>query len=186
MPSMTVVRRVVHRARRVFGSCFTAAAICLAALGLSMGMAGCVKEPDVDLQADGPKPGPKDWSEHTHGLPFIVGMDEGLATARAKEMPAMLFVTTTWCGWCKKLAGDTFKDPTIRQLLTENFICVLIDGDAEKKARTVLGARAYPHVIFHDRDGERVLDFRGYIPKDEFQRIVEEALAKSRPKSDAG
>ena len=49
---------------------------------------------------------PPNWDDHTQGLPFEFGYDAGLAKAKSEGKPAMMFVTTTWCGFCKKLAGE--------------------------------------------------------------------------------
>ena len=43
----------------------------------------------------------------------------------------MMFITTTWCGWCKKLANESFNNPEIRDLLA-NFVCVIVDGDTSR------------------------------------------------------
>ena len=73
------------------------------------------------------------WADHTQGLPFVVGYDQGRAAAAAQGKPAMMFITTTWCGWCKKLANESFNNPEIRDLLA-NFVCVIVDGDTESDA----------------------------------------------------
>ena len=76
---------------------------------------------------------PDKWAEHTQGLPFVVGYDQGREAAAAQGKPAMMFVTTTWCGYCKMLAKESFNDPEIRGLLA-NFVCVIVDGDTESDA----------------------------------------------------
>ena len=83
--------------------------------------------------------GPKNWDDHTQGLPFEVGYDRGMKAASNQNKPAMVFVTTTWCGWCKKLANENFNDSEVKQLLT-NFVCVIVDGDVETAAAKKLGA----------------------------------------------
>ena len=72
--------------------------------------------------------GPKNWDEHTQGLPFVVGYDKGMNAAAAENKPVMMFVTTTWCGLCRKLAEENFNDTEVKELLT-NFVCVIVDGD---------------------------------------------------------
>lgn len=91
--------------------------------------------------------GPKDWDDHTLGLPFEVGYDQGMKAAAAQDKPAMMFVTTTWCGWCKKLADENFNNEEVKELLT-HFVCVIVDGDVETGAAQKLGADGYPHIVF--------------------------------------
>lgn len=131
-------------------------------------MAGC-----------GPTGGAKDWTDHTQGLSFIVGYEEGMKAAAEQKKPAMMFVTTTWCGWCKRLASENFNDPEVKELLS-NFVCVIVDGDEEKSAAQKLGAKSYPHLVFLSVDGEELGEQRGYAPATVFKPLVRGALEKSR------
>lgn len=119
------------------------------------------------------------WAEHTQGLPFIFGYEKGLAAAAEQKKPAMMFVTTTWCGWCKKLAEENFNDAEVKDLLS-NFVCVIVDGDEEKSAARKLGANGYPHLVFLSSTGEKLEEQSGYAPVDVFKPLVKKALEKSR------
>ena len=123
--------------------------------------------------------GSQEWDEHTQGLPFVVGYEKGLELAQSEGKPAMMFVTTTWCGWCKKLASESFNDPEVQELL-KRLVCVIVDGDTEKDAQATLGAdQGYPHVIFLSANGKKIGECVGYVPVDEFKQIVEQALAQA-------
>lgn len=121
----------------------------------------------------------REWDSHTQGLPFVFGYEQGMAQARQTGKPAMLFVTTTWCGWCKKLAKESFRDGEIRSLLTKHFVCVIVDGDRETVAKRKYGVRGYPHVIFVTPDGNKLGECRGYVPADQFRRIVRGAINRA-------
>ncbi len=124
-------------------------------------------------------PGGGKWNEHTQGVSFVVGYERGLEEMRTAGKPAMMFVTTTWCSWCKKLAADNFNDPAVRKLL-DNFVCVIVDGDEEDEAKRLLGVEGYPHIILLAPTGRPVGECLGYKPVSEFKPILEKALAKSR------
>jgi len=118
------------------------------------------------------------WSDHTQGLPFVLSYEKGLEVAKSQDKPAMMFVTTTWCGWCKKLSEENFNDPDVAKLL-ESFVCVIVDGDTEKDAKTQLGATGgYPHLVFLSQDGNKIGECLGYLPVKDFKPIVEAALAQ--------
>jgi thioredoxin-related protein len=142
------------------------------ALVVCLGIPGCRSTPDK-------------WADHTQGLPFVVGYDQGRAAAAAQGKPAMMFITTTWCGWCKKLANESFNDPEIRDLLA-NFVCVIVDGDTESDAMRQLGARGvFPQIVFVSSHGEILGGCLGYVPTEKFKSITEEALRQSpAPKKD--
>ncbi len=122
--------------------------------------------------------GTKDWADHTQGLPFVMGYDEGMKAAAAENKPAMMFVTTTWCGWCKKLADENFNEPEVKELLTK-FVCVIVDGDVESAAAAKLGASGYPHIVFLSAKGEKLAEQSGYASVNEFKPLVQEALKKA-------
>ncbi|MBI4863315.1 MAG: thioredoxin family protein [Candidatus Riflebacteria bacterium] len=118
------------------------------------------------------------FEDHTQGLPFVFGYDKGLEAAKAQGKPTMMFVTTTWCGWCKKLARENFTDPRIKGLL-KNFVLVIVDGDKEKEGKARLKAdQGYPHIVFLSRSGEKVAECVGYRPVDKFTPIVQEAVQR--------
>ncbi|GIW92351.1 MAG: hypothetical protein KatS3mg110_0392 [Pirellulaceae bacterium] len=154
---------------------FVGIAAAVAVLSVLTGCTGVV--PDRAVSSS--KSDSDSWDHHTQGLPFVFGYEKGLAEAKAQQKPAMLFVTTTWCGWCKKLAKESFRDEEIRRLLTDHFVCVIVDGDTEKQAVGQLNVRGYPHVIFVDSEGHRVSECRGYVPKEEFKKIVEKAIQRA-------
>lgn len=114
------------------------------------------------------------WADHMQGLPFIIGYEKGLKEARAQGKPALVFVTTTWCSWCKRLSGEAFQDPSVRKLL-ENFVLILVDGDVEKEALNTLDVDGYPHIVFVSPAGQKLGETIGYKPTAEFKRAVESA-----------
>lgn len=136
------------------------------------------KSADASTVSTANAPG-EEWNDHTQHLPFILGYENGMAAAKAANKPAMLFVTTTWCGWCTKLADESFTDPEIKKLL-DNFVLVIVDGDTEQKALQTLGAdEGFPHVIFQSSSGTKLGEQVGYAPAPEFKQVVQDALDKS-------
>ncbi len=152
---------------------------CIVLLGAWLAVLACCSRTPVSSQRSSGKAGTADWEHHTQGLPFVIGYEAGMAQAKAQGKPAMLFVTTTWCGWCKKLAAESFHDNEIREMLSKHFVCVIVDGDTEQSTTAKFGVRGYPHVIFVQPDGKKLGECRGYVAKDTFKKIVEEALAKA-------
>jgi hypothetical protein len=139
-------------------------------------LSGCNEPPQ-----HAPSPGiPPQWQEHTQGLPFVIGYGRGLEMARAEHKPAMMFVTTISCVYCKKLAVEDFNDPATRELLA-NFVCVIVDGQSEWEAVRELGAtQGVPYIVFLSADGQKLDDCLGYRPPEQFRAIVQRALQKAR------
>ena len=120
----------------------------------------------------------KDWSHHTGKVPFVIGYDAGLAQAKESGKPLMLFLTTTWCGWCKKLAADSFSDEAVAKEL-EAFVPVIVDGDVERDVIARFDIGGYPDVRFVTVDGQQLGHVGGYVPKAEFRAAIAAALRKA-------
>ena len=38
---------------------------------------------------------------------------------------------TSWCGWCKRMDGSTFSDPTIVNYMNAKYYCVKFDAETK-------------------------------------------------------
>lgn len=117
------------------------------------------------------------WASHRGKIAFIHGYEKGMAAVKDTGKPPMLFITTTWCGYCKKLAGESFTDDGVVKVLAK-FTPIIVDGDTEKSVCTKYRANGFPKVVFCDMKGEAVSAVDGYVPKDQFLAKAEDA-AKS-------
>lgn len=123
----------------------------------------------------------KNWADHTGNLKFIVGWEKGKKEAEFSGKPVLYFYTTTWCGWCKKLAGESYTDAEVVKFVQENFITVLVDGDVDKDFGKEYQASGYPNTVFTDSKGKKLVQVAGYKKKDEFFEEIKSALKKNGP-----
>ncbi|MFO8054717.1 MAG: DUF255 domain-containing protein [Bacteroidales bacterium] len=109
------------------------------------------------------------------------------AVEKSREEPRKIFVDvyTDWCGWCKRMDNNTFKDPEVVEYLNKHFYAVKLDGEetdtirlndniytnpnpggkrsAHELAKLFLqGRTVYPSFAFFDENLETVLIARGY------------------------
>ncbi|QDV70324.1 Disulfide bond reductase DsbH precursor [Rosistilla carotiformis] len=152
------------------------------AFAMILSLCGCNSKPQLGNLMDAfgqPKTeaSAEVWDEHTVGLPFLYGYDEGLAKAQAEGRPAMIFLTTTWCKWCKRMSATCLQDPEIRGLLEQNFVLVLVDGDQESAVKRKLKNTGYPHIVFISPDEQILASQNGYAEPDAFKQVIAQALA---------
>ena len=165
-------------ARSLFTSLNARVYVAVACGVILLGLSGCGNaRQEAEVETGNAVADPHAWNEHTQGLTFVVGYDAGMAKAKAEDKPARLFVTATWCGWCKKLANESFNDPEIRKLL-DQFVLVIVDLDNEQKVAEELGVEGVPHVVFESPEGRKLAVNVGYVPAPEFKAAVEHALAQ--------
>jgi thioredoxin-related protein len=158
---------------------------------LLLALAGCdgrawngadVRPPADSLTPADPQASEDHWAEHKQGLPFVLGYEQGLEQAKASGKPALVFVTATWCGWCKKLADDNFNHPEIRPLL-DQFTLVIVDGDAQRDVVQRLQVAGFPHLVLQSSTGNVLAQVRGYVPPEALQPTLERALQLAQDKS---
>ncbi|MEK6237835.1 MAG: thioredoxin family protein [Planctomycetales bacterium] len=118
------------------------------------------------------------WKSHTRGLPFVMDYAAGMEQAVLQRKPVLLFFTATWCGPCKQFSGDSFTHPDVQELMGQ-FVCVLVDGDADLDAMNRHGVRSYPTIILLSPASQELDRFSGYRSRDEFQGMLAKALAES-------
>ena len=97
----------------------------------------------------------------------------------AKKQKKLIFMDayTTWCGPCKMLKNQTFKNDDVANYFNENFINLAVD--MEKGEGPVLSlaynVRAYPTLLFINSTGAQVHMGMGFKRPDELVSLGKEA-----------
>lgn len=109
------------------------------------------------------------------------------AVNETRKEPRMIFVDvyTDWCGWCKRMDNNTFKDPEVVKYLNEHFYAVKLDGEEPDTIRIdgqayinpnpggrrsyhqlpqlfLQGRMAFPSFVFFTHELQTVMVARGY------------------------
>ncbi len=116
--------------------------------------------------------------------------EAAFAQAQSEDKPILLDIGAVWCHWCHVMDRESYENPTIAQLINENFIAVKVDRDErpdvdaryQAAVSAITGQGGWPLTVFLTPDGMPY--FGGtYIPPDErygrpgFPRVLE-ALAQ--------
>ena len=95
---------------------------------------------------------------------------EAVKKSKETNKPIMVDMSTSWCGWCKKMKKYTFTDNAVVAYYNENFIN--LELDAEQGDGLVLAQRfqvqSYPTTIFLDKNETLILFAEGYMQADDF------------------
>lgn len=103
--------------------------------------------------------------------------DEALKTAVSENKPVMIDFYTGWCGWCKKLDKETYRNKEVVEL-SKNFVCLKIDAEKESQLAYRYAVRGFPTVIFTDVSGTVIGGGAGYRNADMMASEMKSALAK--------
>lgn len=108
-------------------------------------------------------------------ISFVDGYQRGCEVARRERKPMLLFFTATWCQYCHQMANEAFNQTQVTNL-SQRFVCVLIDADAEPQVCQNFQVRGYPTVQFLSPDGAPLHRVVGKRPGTQFLVDMQTAL----------
>ncbi len=120
---------------------------------------------------------------------FLKSYAKAQAQAKKENKPIYLHFTTSWCGWCKKIENDIYKNPAGKKALV-GFVCASLDcttprgkaptGEAKINIGLMkkFGGSGYPFLVITTPDGVLLDKFSGYRPLAEFKKVLAKAEAK--------
>ena len=99
-----------------------------------------------------------------------LSFEDALKEAKSSNKLVFLDAYAAWCGPCKWMEANTFKDKKVGDYFNENYINLKID--MEKGEGPAIANKykvtAYPTMFFINGDGEVVERILGAKPADEF------------------
>jgi len=117
-----------------------------------------------------PVPGPDELK-----IDFHTGTwNEALQLAKEQNKPVFLDLSTSWCGYCKRMKANVFTDAGVAGYYNSTFINVSLDaekGEGVQLARKY-GVRGYPTFVFLNPDGSLAKQSAGYQNPEKFLELA--------------
>ncbi len=88
---------------------------------------------------------------------------EGMALSKEQGKKVFLYFWAKWCGYCTKMAKETFVDPQVIDYLNSRFISIKIDYDREPRVASRYGVRGLPTAFFIAETGDPIGQRPGFI-----------------------
>ena len=98
--------------------------------------------------------------------------------AKSEDKPILIDFYTEWCGWCKRLDKDTYSNTEVQKKLSD-FICVKIDAEQNIDLAKEYKINGFPSTAFLESDGKLIEVIPGYMPPDDFLKILDQMLQKA-------
>ncbi|MEW6742910.1 MAG: DUF255 domain-containing protein [Planctomycetota bacterium] len=102
--------------------------------------------------------------------------EEAFAEARERDCPVLLFLTASWCRWCRSMQTETFSHPEVIGAVQENFVAVHVDKDKRPDIDERFNMGGWPTVAFLSSDGE-VITGGTYFGPDELLLVLRRVSA---------
>ncbi len=108
-------------------------------------------------------------------IDFVIGYEEAMTTAKAKNQPVLIDFYTDWCGWCKVLDTVTYIDPLVVEL-SKTVVFAKVNAEVDTVAAKSNSVRGYPSILLFDSDGKEIDRIVGYLPGPEFVETINNYL----------
>ncbi|MDG1332535.1 MAG: thioredoxin family protein [Crocinitomicaceae bacterium] len=99
-----------------------------------------------------------------------LSIDEAIAKAKTENKKVFIDIYTTWCGPCKILDRNVFKNTGVGERVNPDFIAIKVDAERypDQSRLVEFNIRAYPTMIVLDGDGKQLKKFIGNMSVGEF------------------
>jgi len=119
-------------------------------------------------------PGNETPEKSNEGIHFKTGTwAEALKLAKAENKPIFLDISTSWCGWCKRMKSKVFTNADVANYYNSNFINVSVDAEKGEgiKLKNKYGVTGYPTFVFIKPDGSLAKKHAGYRSPEKFIQL---------------
>ena len=100
--------------------------------------------------------------------------EEGKVLAKVEKKKVFLHFYADWCGFCVKMAKETFRDSDVVSYLNDNFISIRVDFDKNAETAQKYGVMGLPSNWFLTEMGQPIVSIPGYIPAEAMLTMLKE------------
>ncbi|MGI9384884.1 MAG: DUF255 domain-containing protein [Methyloligellaceae bacterium] len=105
---------------------------------------------------------------------------ETFERAAKENKPIFLDVGTEWCSACNWMKAVTYADPKVAKLLSEHFVTITVDAEAEPDIGERYGFWGWPALVIMTPKGEHFGFIRGSRPPTVVIPLLEELIARHK------
>lgn len=107
-------------------------------------------------------------------IKFFGSIDEARASTE-EPLPLVIDFGATWCGWCNKMAVDTYGDERMQEV-ADRFLWVKIDIDEEKELAARYRVSGVPHTTVLNEKNRVLGGQAGYMTAEKLIAFLESSL----------
>ncbi|MEX0716711.1 MAG: thioredoxin family protein [Planctomycetaceae bacterium] len=112
-------------------------------------------------------------------------LDEAVREAEQLQRPILVRFSASWCTHCSRMKWRTFSDEKLAAHISETFVALEIDADANEAALESLNVKLLPTTLVLTADMKELARFTGFKSADElaegFTKVAANKPAQSPP-----
>ena len=109
-------------------------------------------------------------SVSAESLKWSKDMKTAWKTAKEKEQPLLLFVSSANCAYCQRMKKQTLQDESIVKQVSEGFIAVKVDAKEDPELLKKLRVRLLPTTVILKPNGAVVESIRGFQTAEQLRK----------------
>jgi thiol:disulfide interchange protein len=106
---------------------------------------------------------------------------DGLKQAAEQKKPLMVDFYTDWCGWCKRLDEETYRDSKVVAKAKE-FVAVKVNAEQDSDSAAKYSVDGFPTIVFLNSSGKEIHRVAGFAPPSDFLKQMDAALSEAAKK----
>lgn len=113
------------------------------------------------------------------GIHFFEGSwQQVLKKAKDEHKLIFLDISTSWCGWCRKMKQNVYTDKTLGDYFNKNFVNVELDGEHDDGLRLAqkFGVSGYPSLFIVDGNEQQLFSSEGYHEANDLMTLVKSVV----------
>jgi hypothetical protein len=104
--------------------------------------------------------------------------EEAFAKAAAEDKPILLDIGAVWCHWCHVMDRESYEDPSLAELVNQNFIAIKVDRDErpdvdsryQAAVQSMAGQGGWPLTAVLTPDGKPFFGGTYFPPEERYGR----------------
>lgn len=116
--------------------------------------------------------------------PKVYSMEDAQRLAAENGKKVMVDIYAVWCGYCRKMAAETYPNQTVKEKIEEYFYVVRLNAESQNKIRfndtdfteeelaAAFGVSSFPSTVFIDTNGDPLGIQPGFMDSSIFSSLV--------------
>ncbi len=111
-------------------------------------------------------------------------ISEGIKRAKEENKAILVYFFSKHCEYCVEMERDVLNNKEISNVLKKDIIYLGVDVEESTSTAMQYGVRGYPTTVLIDDKGKMIARIPGYIPKNDFKKILVFLTGKYYKKTD--
>jgi protein disulfide-isomerase len=103
---------------------------------------------------------------------WLADAEQAISAARQSGRPILVFVTSSHCGYCRKMEQQTWADPRVIEQVRQRTVPLRVSAETQPRLVEQFGVRAFPTTLLFAPDGRNIGAEEGFLSPGEVAKLI--------------